>query len=68
MFPTLVWTVIVVVPGELVQDGRGVVFVVDVHSVGAFGSDAAGGSFGMTVGLGSSWWDLRGISKFVIFV
>jgi hypothetical protein len=54
MFPTLVWAVVVVVPGELIKHRDGVAFVVDEHSVGAFRSDAADESFGVTVGSGSS--------------
>jgi hypothetical protein len=48
----LVWSVVVVVPGELVKHCDGVAFVVDEHPVGAFRSDAANESFGITVGSG----------------
>ena len=47
---SLVRAVVVEVAGEFVEDGHGVAFVVDEHPVGAFGSDAADESLGVTVG------------------
>ena len=61
VFAALVWAVVVVVPGELIKHRDGVAFVVDEHSVGAFGSDAAHESFGVAVGSGSAWWDLHDV-------
>jgi hypothetical protein len=55
---SLVWAVVVVVPGELVEYHVGVALVVDEHPVGAFGSDAAHEPLGVAVGSGSSWRDL----------
>ena len=48
----LVRSMIVEVPGVLVEDLRGVVFVVDENFVGALGPDAADEPFGVAVG---SW-------------
>ena len=48
----LVWPVVVEVSGVLVEDCRGVAFVVDEDSVGALGPDAADEPFGVAVG---SW-------------
>jgi hypothetical protein len=45
-----VWPVIVEVPGVLIEDCRGVVFVVDQDSVGALGPDAADEPLGVAVG------------------
>jgi hypothetical protein len=45
----LVWTVVVEVPGEFVQDGDGVVLVADQEPVGALGSGAAHEPFGVAV-------------------
>ena len=45
----LVRSVIVEVPGVLVEDGRGVALVVDQDSVGALGPDAADEPFGVAV-------------------
>jgi hypothetical protein len=47
----LVRSVVVEVPGVLVEDVRGVAFVVDEDSVGALGPDAADEPFGVAVGL-----------------
>jgi hypothetical protein len=43
--------VVVEVSGVLVEDCRGVAFVVDEDSVGALGPDAADEPFGVAVGL-----------------
>ena len=55
---TLVRPVIVEVPGVLVEDCRGVAFVVDEDSVGALGPDAADEPFGVAVGSWCPRWDL----------
>ena len=61
MFPTLMWAMIVVMPGERVKHRDGVAFVVDQHPVGAFRSHAADESFGVTVCLGRSWRSLHDV-------
>jgi hypothetical protein len=52
VFASLVWAVVIEMSGELVDHRDGVVFVVDEHSVGALGSDAAHESLGVAVGSG----------------
>jgi hypothetical protein len=49
LIEALVWTVVVEVAYVLVEDGAGVLFVVDQHSVGAFFTDAADEPFCITV-------------------
>ena len=51
LIASLVWPVIVEVPGVLVEDLRGAAFVVDEDSVGALGPDAADEPFGVAVSL-----------------
>ena len=46
----LAWSVVVEVAYVLVEDGAGVLFVVDQHPVGAFFADAADESFCIAVG------------------
>jgi len=58
----LMGPVVVEVSGVLVEDCRGVAFVVDEDSVGALGPDAADEPFGVAVGS----WCLRGILTVVM--
>jgi hypothetical protein len=60
----LVRSVIVEVPGVLVEDVRGVAFVVDEDSVGALGPDAADEPFGIAVGSWCARWDLDRFDAF----
>ena len=46
----LVWAVVVEVAYVLVEDGAGVLFVVDQHPVGVFFTDAADEAFCIAVG------------------
>jgi hypothetical protein len=54
----LVWAVVVEVAHVLVENGAGVLFVVDQHAVGAFGADAADEPFRVAVRLGCARRDL----------
>jgi hypothetical protein len=60
----LVRSVMVEVPGVLVEDGRGVAFVVDEDSAGALGSDAADEPFGVAVARWGARWDLDRFDAF----
>ena len=60
----LVWSVIVEVSGVLVEHCRGVAFVVDEDSVGAFGPDAADEPFGVAVGSWCARWNLDRFDAF----
>jgi hypothetical protein len=61
VFAALVWAVVVIVSGELVEYCDGVAFVVDEHPVGAFRSHAPDEPLGITVGSGSSWRGLHDV-------
>ena len=54
----LVRPVVVEVSGVLVEDCRGVAFVIDEDSVGALGPDAADEPFGVAVGSWCLRWSL----------
>ena len=60
----LVWSVVVEVPGVLIENCRGVAFVVDEDSVGALGPDAADEPFGLAVGSWCPRWDLHRFDAF----
>jgi hypothetical protein len=60
----LVWTVVVEVAYVLVEDGAGLLFVVDQHLVGAFFADAADESFCITVGPRCAGRDLDNVEPF----
>ena len=60
----LVWAVVVEVAFVLVEDGAGVLFVVDQHPVGAFLADAADEPFCITVGLRRAGRDLDDVEAF----
>jgi hypothetical protein len=57
----LVWAVVVEVAYVLVEDGAGVLFVVDQQPVGAFFADAADEPFCVAVGALSTWRQNRSI-------
>lgn len=61
----LVRAVVVEVLGELVEDGEGVLFVVDQGSVGAFLADSAYESFRVAVRAGVRGEDLDHVEAFV---
>jgi hypothetical protein len=60
----LVWAVVVEVAYVLVEDGAGVLFVVDQHSVGAFFTDAADEPFCIAVGPRRAGRDLDYVEPF----
>lgn len=60
----LVWAVVVEVAYVLVEDGAGVLFVIDQHSVGAFFADAADEPFCITVGPRRAGRDLDYVEPF----
>src|SRR5687768_7898067 len=60
----LVWSVVVEVPGVLVEDCGRMAFVVDEDSVGALGPDAANEPFGVAVGSWCPRWNLDRFDAF----
>jgi hypothetical protein len=61
---TLVWAVVVEVAYVLVEDGAGMLFVVDQHFVGALFADAADEPFCITVGPRRAGRDLDDVEPF----